>query len=438
MKVPIRPAPPPPQPNQKFPIKGAPDWGNLAETRWNTMEAPVQKKKPPPRPPPPKFGNKKAVPSRPSQLIAGLFHRKNNANSKINEVQISCRTPGETANGDQRATNGMLLIDFSSPPSSPTFTTRSSSDALSVNSFGSDGVTQSSGSSGNASNVESGFEDDFDLFSNGLKKLEGQSQPRDPWSPLPKAPAESKNSLNEKSWATFPSPSSSKKAGIGVSAMPTIIRSKPEGHKAQPKLKYCDTETNVNVLTEVLEPTRHGLSKLELDDSIFEEVVDEGWSSESPPMPTCPPPPPPDVINELLESVKVGTVTEPNGVALYDYPGEQSGDLSFKKDDVIYLVRRIDENWLVGRKNGREGSVPANFITIRVPPQGEEDTFVTALYAFHPETWDDLAFEEGSVIKVTHRIDQDWLYGECNGKCGQFPANFVDRIPTGLPPRSEL
>ena len=110
--------------------------------------------------------------------------------------------------------------------------------------------------------------------------------------------------------------------------------------------------------------------------------------------------------------------------------------MSFRKDDVINLVRRIDENWLVGEINGREGSVPANFITIRVPPPGDEDdAFVTALYPFQPEAWDDLEFEEGSIIKVTHRIDQDWLYGECNGKVGQFPGNFVDRIPKDLPVR---
>lgn len=126
------------------------------------------------------------------------------------------------------------------------------------------------------------------------------------------------------------------------------------------------------------------------------------------------------------------------GIALYDYTGTQPEDLSFKENDIINLVRRIDENWYLGEMNGKEGSVPVNFISVRVPVPEDgfgSDRYVTALYPFAPETWEDLDFKEGAVIKVLSRIDQDWLYGECDGKTGQFPANFVDRIPHDLPLR---
>lgn len=298
MKVPIRPAPPPPV-NQNLAPKSASAWDTFGNNSWNKTVVPAQKKKPPPRPPPPKFANKKTVPSRPSQLIAGLFQRKNNINAKANDVQIS-RAAGDGI-VDSKGTNGLLLIDFTSPPSSPTFTTRSSSDALSVNSFGSDGVTQGSGSSGNASNVESGFEDDFDLFSHGSRKTEFL-QPRDPWSPPPRIP-EPKNPFNGKSWASFPSPSSSKKIPGVLSTMPTIIRSKPERHKNQPKVRNCDAGSNADKLADVFQTTHVGFSKTGLNNSIFEEEDDDGWSSESPPMPTCPPPPPPEMLNDLLQSV---------------------------------------------------------------------------------------------------------------------------------------
>ena len=63
--------------------------------------------------------------------------------------------------------NSVCLIDLS-PPGSPTFTTRSSSDGVSVDSFGSDGNSNPSvfTSSGSTSQTESAFEDDFDFFGN--------------------------------------------------------------------------------------------------------------------------------------------------------------------------------------------------------------------------------------------------------------------------------
>lgn len=131
-----------------------------------------------------------------------------------------------------------------------------------------------------------------------------------------------------------------------------------------------------------------------------------------------------------------------HGIALYDYESDHPDDLSFKENDVINLVRRMDENWFLGELNGREGTVPANYVSVRVPlPEDADrraDRRVTALYAFRPETWDDLEFQEGAVINVISMIDRDWLYGECNGRTGQFPANFVDRIPPDLPRENPL
>lgn len=142
----------------------------------------------------------------------------------------------------------------------------------------------------------------------------------------------------------------------------------------------------------------------------------------------------------MLQMTQMSQMTHkrtPHGVALYDYQGEHPNDLSFKENDVINLVRRVDENWFIGEKSGRQGSVPVNFLQVRVPLQDDElsDRFVTSLYKFAPETWDDLELQEGSIVKVMAKIDQDWLYGESNGKLGQFPANFVDHVPRDLPTR---
>lgn len=36
--------------------------------------------------------------------------------------------------------------------------------------------------------------------------------------------------------------------------------------------------------------------------------------------------------------------------------------------------------------------------------------------------------QEGDTVRILKRINDDWLYGECNGKRGQFPASFVSSI----------
>lgn len=41
--------------------------------------------------------------------------------------------------------------------------------------------------------------------------------------------------------------------------------------------------------------------------------------------------------------------------------------------------------------------------------------------------------QEGEKITVLSRISHDWLYGECKDRKGQFPVNYVNRIPCNLP-----
>lgn len=153
----------------------------------------TQKKKPPPRPPPPKVGMKHLdVPAKPSHFVrkptvlSSLLSRKSKTpvnNQFVNNVQqnvtsdFSCDIDSQKMfpKCEPKNVQTGALIDLSSPPSSPTFTTRSSSDGLSVDSFGSDATTSTNHhnthNGGNASQAESGFEDDFDLFVNSKRSV---------------------------------------------------------------------------------------------------------------------------------------------------------------------------------------------------------------------------------------------------------------------------
>ncbi|KAF2905185.1 hypothetical protein ILUMI_00995 [Ignelater luminosus] len=142
----------------------------------------------------------------------------------------------------------------------------------------------------------------------------------------------------------------------------------------------------------------------------------------SPPMPAVPPPSPPKEVSE---------VTVPYGIALYDFPGAHDDDLRLQENDVVFLLRRINNEWFYGRVEEREGMFPTNFVSVQVPLP-EDDRVVTALYEFIPQVAGDLALKPGQIVRVTGRTSADWLTGESEGRMGQFPANFIDRIPSTL------
>ncbi|XP_060516132.1 uncharacterized protein B0303.7 [Cylas formicarius] len=140
------------------------------------------------------------------------------------------------------------------------------------------------------------------------------------------------------------------------------------------------------------------------------------------PMPKIPPPSPPKVDVEVETSY---------GVALYDYPGSDPSDLTFQEGDIIIIIKRINNEWLYGKNFDKEGMFPENFIEVQVPLKSEEN-IVTAVYDFKPEMEGDLGFQAGEKIKIIRKISEEWLYGRSENGEGQFPRNFVNRIPKNL------
>ncbi|CAH1153479.1 unnamed protein product [Phaedon cochleariae] len=147
--------------------------------------------------------------------------------------------------------------------------------------------------------------------------------------------------------------------------------------------------------------------------------IESDPQSSTLPMPSVPPPSPPKEVQHINLSY---------GIALFDFNGVEPADLSFQAEDVVILLKRINNDWYYGRLLDKEGIFPANFIDVIVP-LNQDDKTVMALYEFSPQMPGDLGLRAGQMVKVIRKINVDWLYGESEGQCGQFPSNFVDRIP---------
>lgn len=473
-KMPIRPAPaPPPGRPAGLPISkqsslmdswesfddsfGDPYKQGSQNSSWPDFQN-FKKKVPPPRPPPPKVAATKTSgktllkhsksnvkqPSRPGELLSNLFTRRGQKSDSTNPagpLGLSNRVVTPTATPVPAAVATASLIDLSSPPSSPTPTTRSSSDGLSVDSFGSDGTTSHSH---HHSQVESGFEDDSDLFG-GLTATPSPVS-RDPWGSSPCtpndvfSPATPAAPSTKNTWGVTPQDPFSPPRKFNSSPTPPPALSLPASAPTPGVMAFKPT-----IIRPKVKPNSSpSISRAKATASPLPNLFGEG-RSESPPMPSIPPPaPPPELFTELSDTLSSGVgalslkgsdTPAPHCIALYDYESSHSDDLPFKEGDVIELVEEMGE-WLRGRIGSKQGIFPVSFVNVVVPPTKFDGVLATALYSFAPETWEDLELQEGAKVRLLSRINNDWLYGECNGKRGQFPSTFVDNVPSNLPMHS--
>ncbi|XP_071786386.1 uncharacterized protein [Asterias amurensis] len=134
-------------------------------------------------------------------------------------------------------------------------------------------------------------------------------------------------------------------------------------------------------------------------------------------------------------------VSEPHGIALYDYKPIQPDELGFKTNDMILLLKRIDADWLKGRCGSSEGLIPAAFLKIikDIPQTGSksksDEPNAVAVFSFEGAASDELRFNEGENIILLDRVGDQWLKGQCRGSTGIFPANHV-KVIVDLPAKS--
>ncbi|XP_042278094.1 vinexin isoform X2 [Thunnus maccoyii] len=124
--------------------------------------------------------------------------------------------------------------------------------------------------------------------------------------------------------------------------------------------------------------------------------------------------------------------------AKFNFQAQSPKELTLQKGDIVYIHRKVDNNWFEGEHHGRAGIFPTTYVEI-LPPS-EKPTPIksptlqvldygeaVALFNFNGDLPVELSFRKGEIISITRRVDDKWLEGRISGtnRSGIFPATYV-------------
>ncbi|XP_068950143.1 E3 ubiquitin-protein ligase SH3RF3 isoform X3 [Petaurus breviceps papuanus] len=163
-----------------------------------------------------------------------------------------------------------------------------------------------------------------------------------------------------------------------------------------------------------------------------------------------------------IQCIKPLPQAPPQGKALYDFEikdKDQDKDcLTFTKDEILTVIRRVDDNWAEGMLGDKIGIFPLLYVedsssagsaTMAGPRTsavvGEQGTspkvqlplnIYLALYAYKPQKNDELELRKGEMYRVIEKCQDGWFKGTSlrTGISGVFPGNYVtpvSRVPIG-------
>ncbi|XP_072857464.2 sorbin and SH3 domain-containing protein 2 isoform X20 [Pogona vitticeps] len=128
--------------------------------------------------------------------------------------------------------------------------------------------------------------------------------------------------------------------------------------------------------------------------------------------------------------------------AIYDFKAQTAKELSFKKGDTVYILRKVDQNWYEGEHYGRVGIFPISYVEKLTPPEKAQPARppppahiaeigeAVAKYNFNADTNVELSLRKGDRIILLRRVDQNWYEGKLPGtnRQGIFPVSYVEVI----------
>ncbi|KAJ2952251.1 hypothetical protein O0L34_g4528 [Tuta absoluta] len=131
--------------------------------------------------------------------------------------------------------------------------------------------------------------------------------------------------------------------------------------------------------------------------------------------------------------------------AVFSYQPANPDELPLCVGDQLDVLGEVEEGWWQGRRQGRVGVFPSNFVVMLDPPQPaapfepapalppkpvKEQCRV--LFPYTAVNDDELTLAEGDIVTIVSKEapDRGWWRGELHGKQGLFPDNFVQIVPS--------
>lgn len=148
-------------------------------------------------------------------------------------------------------------------------------------------------------------------------------------------------------------------------------------------------------------------------------------------------------LTELVSELDDGNI-QPYGMTLYPFYAQYANELSFHENEIVHLIRHVEDGWLEGEIDGRKGIFPVSYVNILVDCDrgwkgnafGSENidnqkslsprSYAKVMYNFDAQMNGDLSVKEGDIVMVMKIVDQDWCeVRNQSGNTGLCPANHL-------------
>jgi len=113
----------------------------------------------------------------------------------------------------------------------------------------------------------------------------------------------------------------------------------------------------------------------------------------------------------------------------YPYNAQAPDELTLQPGEIIQVIREVDEGWWEGEFKGKRGVFPNNFVKKKPESTAQKTSNlpkkVRVTFEYQAQAPDEMTLRMGDIVNVLKEADEGWWEGECNGKKGIFPNNFV-------------
>ncbi|CAD6194498.1 unnamed protein product [Caenorhabditis auriculariae] len=111
--------------------------------------------------------------------------------------------------------------------------------------------------------------------------------------------------------------------------------------------------------------------------------------------------------------------------AIYRFDAKSARELSLNKGDVVRLTREIDSHWMEGERNGKCGIFPASYVQVEYEFERSRQK-MRAVYPFTARNSNELSLKMGEIVTFRREIDLNWMEGSNHiGQIGIFPSSYV-------------